>query len=205
MSGDEAFERAELVRGARQGDRAALGRLLERYNAYLTVLARLQIGRRLQGKVDPADLVQEAFLEAHRNFPLFRGETEAEFAAWLRQILAGRLANLVRRFLGTKARDVRLEQDLALELDASSHALGQALAAAQSSPSQQASRREQSVQLADALAKLPENYREVIVLRHVEGLPFADVARRMDRTVDSVEKLWIRALGRLRAMLGDAL
>jgi RNA polymerase sigma-70 factor (ECF subfamily) len=196
-------EPAELLARARGGDSPALGRLLERYRAYLTVLAGVQIGRRLQGKVDAADLVQDAFLEAHRNFPLFRGTVEAEFVAWLRQILAGRLANLLRRFLGTKGRDVRLEQDLALELDASSQALGGALAASQSSPSQQAVRREVSLRLADALADLPENYREVIVLRHLEGLPFAEVARRMGRTVDSVEKLWIRALGRLRGVLGE--
>jgi RNA polymerase sigma-70 factor, ECF subfamily len=203
MNGADDAEFVELFRRARQGDGAALGRLLERYRGYLTLLAGVQIGRRLQGKVDPADLVQETFLEAHRNLPLFRGAVEAEFACWLRQILAGRLANVVRRFLGTRARDVRLEQDLAQQLDASSQALSQALAASQSSPSQQAARSEQSLRLADALAGLPANYREVIVLRHLEGLPFAEVARRMGRNVDSVEKLWIRALGRLRGVLGE--
>ena len=58
--------------------------------------------------------------------------------------------------------------------------------------------------LADALARLPEDYREVIVLRHLQGLPFAEVAHRMERSVDSVEKLWIRALARLRHLLGVA-
>src|SRR5438128_11285985 len=108
-----------LVR-ARAGDDGVLGQLLERYRAYLTLLARLQIGRRLQGKADCADLVQDTFLEAARHFPRFRGETEPELAAWLRQILAGCLAHLVRRYCGTKARDVRLERVLEDELDHSS-------------------------------------------------------------------------------------
>ena len=77
---------------------------------YLTLLARVEVGRRLQGKVDPADLVQETFLEAHRHFAAFRGTTEPELVAWLRQILAGVLANMVRHYFGTQARDVRLEQ-----------------------------------------------------------------------------------------------
>ena len=71
-----------------------------------------------------------------------------------------------------------------------------------SSPSQQASRREQVVLLADALALLPEDYREVIVLRHLEGLSFAEVGQRMGRSLDSVEKLWVRGLARLRQMMG---
>ena len=74
--------------------------------------------------------------------------------------------------------------------------------AQQSSPSQQASRREQAVLLADALAELPADYREVIVLRHLEGLTFPQVAQRMGRTLDSVEKLWMRALVQLRQLLG---
>src|SRR6476646_7604275 len=88
-----------LLRRARAGDTAALGELLERYRSYLTLLPRLHISRRLQGKADPADLVQETCLGAHRAFPRFRGATEAELAAWLRQILAANLVDLVRRFL----------------------------------------------------------------------------------------------------------
>src|SRR5882724_2256557 len=106
----------ELLRQAHGGNGSALGRLLEMYRNYLAVLARLQIGRRLQGKADPADLVQETFLKAHRNFDRFRGATEAELAGWLRQILAGQLAHLVRRYLGTKRRDVRLEREMAADL-----------------------------------------------------------------------------------------
>jgi RNA polymerase sigma-70 factor (ECF subfamily) len=191
-----------LLRLARKGDGEALGRLLELYRNYLTLLARLQVGRRLQSKVDAADLVQDTFLKAHNRFAQFRGETEAELIAWLRQILAWSAANLVRQYCSTQGRDVHLEQQLADELDRSSQAWGHGLVARQSSPSQHAVRREEAVLLADALARLPGDYSEVIVLRQLQGLPFAEVAQRMGRTVDSVEKLWVRALTRLRRLLG---
>src|SRR5947209_4791045 len=100
MSG-ERTEAEQFLDQARAGDGPALGRLLERYQPYLALLARLQIGRRLQGKVDEADVVQEVFLRAHRDFTTFRGEAEAEFAGWLRRILAAALAGLVRHYLGT--------------------------------------------------------------------------------------------------------
>ena len=187
---------------ARGGSAPALGQLLELYRDYLALLARLQIGRRLQSKVDASDLVQETFLQAHEHFARFRGSTEGEFVSWLRQILAATLANLVRHYCGTRRRDVRLERDLAAELDESSRAMDQSLVAKHSSPSQRAARREQAVLLANALARLPVEYREVIILRHLEGLKFADVARRMGQTVDRVKKMWTPALARLRSTLG---
>jgi RNA polymerase sigma-70 factor (ECF subfamily) len=107
----------DLVRLA--GD-PALGRRLEAHRGYLTVLARTQIGRRLQGKADPADVVQETFLQAVRSFAQFRGSSDQELAGWLRQILVSRLASLVRRYCGTQGRDVRLERTLQVELDNSS-------------------------------------------------------------------------------------
>src|SRR5262245_32248157 len=113
-----SFDR--LLERARDGEAAALGDLLELYRNYLMILARLQIGPRLRGKADPADLVQECFLEAHRAFARFRGRTEAEFAQWLRQILAATLWHLIRRYRGTQARDVRLERRLVDELERSS-------------------------------------------------------------------------------------
>src|SRR5215475_9250234 len=122
----------QLLCLARMEDSRALGRLLELYRNYLALLARLQVGRRLQGKVDESDLVQETFLEAHRHFGRFRGTTEAELMSWLRQILAGVVANLIRRYYGTQRRDVRLERELAGDLARSSQALAGGLAARQS-------------------------------------------------------------------------
>jgi RNA polymerase sigma-70 factor (ECF subfamily) len=193
----------DLLQQARAGAGSVLGQLLERYRNYLTLLARLELGRQLQPKLDDSDLVQETFLKAHRDFAAFRGSTEAELLAWLRQILAGTLANLLRHYLGTRRRDVRLERRLADELEASSQQLDRGLPAPHSSPSQRAARREQAVLLADALGQLPADYREVIILRYLQGLPLADVAGRLNRTVDSVKKLWTRALVQLRRTLGE--
>src|SRR5215217_8070948 len=187
----------DLLNRARAGDDVARGELLESYSRYLTLLARVQTGRRIQNKVDPTDIVQETFVEAHRQFPKFRGTSEAELTAWLRTILAGQIALTFRRYLGTKGRDVKLERELAEQIDQSSAAMDRGLVASTSSPSHRASRREQSVLLAEALGKLAEDYREVIILRHLEQLPFADVAARMNRSEDSVQKLWVRALARL--------
>jgi RNA polymerase sigma-70 factor (ECF subfamily) len=191
-----------LLRLARVDAGPALGQLLEHYRTYLELLARVQIGRRLQGKVDADDLVQETFLEAHRHFGQFYGTTEGEFASWLRHILAARLGKLVRRYVGTQGRDVRLERELAVELDRSSRVLDQGLLAASSSPSRRAARREQSVLPAEALGGLPADYREVLVMRHLEELSFPDVSRRMGRSLDSVKNLWTRGLARLRDVLG---
>jgi len=191
----------KLLLLAQAGDAAALGLLLDRYRNYLGLLARLQIGRRLRGKVDASDLVQEAFLKAHRDFDMFRGTSEKEWVAWLRQILAMNLAQVVRHYCATGRRDLALERQLTVELDHSSNVMDRGLFAQQSSPSQQAVRREQAVLLADALERLPPAYREVIILSHLEGLGFPEVARRMNRTVDSVKHLWARALAKLRGVL----
>ena len=202
MDQDARPEPEMLLRQARMKNGAALGQLLELHRSYLALLARLQIGRRLQGKVDAADLVQETFLEAHRHFTLFHGSTKEAFAGWLREILAGRLAKLVRHYFGTRRRNVRLEQALAAELEQSSQVLDRGFLAPSSSPSHQAARREEAVLLAAALELLPEDYREVLILRHLEGLSFPGVAGRMGRTVESVKKLWARALPRLHDLLG---
>jgi RNA polymerase sigma-70 factor (ECF subfamily) len=194
----------QLIGRGRGGDAAAVGKLLEGYRNYLTLLARLTLQKRLQGKLDESDVVQEAFLEAYRDFPQFRGTTEKELTSWLRKILAHNLANVVRHYCGTRGRDVRLERELEVDLERSSQAFDPGLVASQSSPSRQAEKREQMVLVADALKQLPADYREVLILRHLEGLSFPEVATRMGRTLSSVDKLWVRALARLRRVLGVA-
>jgi RNA polymerase sigma-70 factor, ECF subfamily len=194
----------QMLHEAKAGNADMLGRLLERYRRYLSLLAQVQIGKRLQGKVDASDLVQETFLEAHRNFTRFRGKSEGELVSWLRQILAANLADTLRRYLGTQGRDIRLERAIEADFDHSTVLLDRGLVARGSSPSHQAARREQAVLLADALAELPDDYREVLVLRHLESLTFPEVAQHMQRSVDSVEKLWMRGLAQLRKIMGDA-
>jgi RNA polymerase sigma-70 factor, ECF subfamily len=199
-----ALDPDELLASAKAGNAADFGRLLELYRQYLRLLARVEVGRRLQAKIDASDLVQETMLEAHKGFPNFRGSDERQLVAWLRQIMAAVLCNCLRRYLGTQGRDIRLERELEERLGQSSQLLARGLMDRHSSPSQQAARREQAVLLADALAQLPEDYREVLVLRHLEELSFPEVGRRMGRTVDSVEKLWVRGLARLRQVMGAA-
>jgi RNA polymerase sigma-70 factor (ECF subfamily) len=189
---------------ARRASDAALGRRLESHRDYLMILARMQIGRRLQGKVDPTDVVQETFLHAVRDLAQFRGISDRELAGWLRRILAARLADLLRRYCGTQGRDVHLEQALAVELDQSSQVLDRGLVAPLSSPSQRAIRGEQATWLAGALERLPEDHREVLVLHHLQECDFPEVARRMGRSVEAVKKLWARALVRLRRSLGGS-
>ncbi|HKD35155.1 MAG TPA: sigma-70 family RNA polymerase sigma factor [Pirellulales bacterium] len=192
-----------LLKRATAGDEAALGSLLDLYRRRLTSIAARQAMRRLQAKADASDLVQDTLLEAHRHIAEFRGATVAEFSAWLRRILDGVVANHARRYLGTKCRDARLERDLPREFGRASASAPPAIAADITSPSQQATDREAASRLARALDSLPAHYREVIVYRHIEGRPCAEVATRMGRTVESVEKIWVRALARLRTILGS--
>lgn len=194
---------ARLLLLARTGDEQARGALLEGYRPYLELLVRLEIGRRLQTKVDTADIVQETLLAAHDHLAEFRGSSANEFVAWLRSILSAKLSNLVRHYVATQGRDVRREQGLEMDLDQTSRLIDRGLQAVDSTPSQQVMRHEQGVLLAAALAQLPDDYREVVVLRHLEELTFPQVAERMGRSVDSVQKLWVRALARLRSLMKD--
>jgi RNA polymerase sigma-70 factor (ECF subfamily) len=192
---------ADWLADARAGDPVAVERLCARYRPWLRVLAGFQMTRRLDAKVDASDVVQQALLEACRALPRFRGATEGELKAWLRAILAAVLVHEVRRYTGTEGRDVSREASLDAELAETSRRLRNVLADPGPSPSEHAVQQEQEVRLADVLARLPDDYREVIVLRNLEGLSHEEVARRMGRGVGAVRMLWVRALARLRREL----
>ena len=113
----------ELVQRARAGDQQAFAELLGLYRNYLVLLARVHIDTNLQAKADPSDLVQETCLMAARDFPQFRGETEAEFVAWLRRILVRTGTAMIRRYKRTNIRDIGREQRFERRLDQSSMAL----------------------------------------------------------------------------------
>ncbi|MBI5761621.1 MAG: sigma-70 family RNA polymerase sigma factor [Planctomycetales bacterium] len=187
-----------LLNAARAGDGLAQGDLLRRFEPWLRLLVRMQWESRFQAKFDASDIVQQTLLEAVRAFPQFRGSTEAELAAWLRQILAHALAHEIRRYHGVQKRDVSLEVSLNAELVQSSQRLGTLLAESWPSPSQQAAQRELDVLLADVLTRLPDDYREVLILRHLESLSHDDIAVRMNRSAGAVRMLWVRALASLR-------
>jgi len=187
---------------AKAGYSRALARLLDRYRHPLAEQARGHVGRRLRVKLDVEDLLQEVSLEAHRNIGKFRGSTEGEFLCWLRKILETILLNQVRHYFGTGRRNLRQERRLA-DMDDSKMGLERDPVAPDTSPSQKAVQHERASRLAEAIETLPAPYREVIVLRHQSGLSFFEVARRMDRTEDSVKNMWVRALRQLRDLLGS--
>jgi RNA polymerase sigma-70 factor (ECF subfamily) len=170
---------------------------LDRFRPYLTLLARVHVGRLLQGKVDPDDVVQETYLVAVAAADRFRGTGEAELTAWLREILFSRVYRLVERYCGTAARDVRREGDAGAPGGSSPNGLD-FLPADLSTPSRAAQRRERAVAVAEALAALPPEYRDVLVYRNMEGLSFPAIAERMGRSVGAVTMLWARAVRQFR-------
>ena len=190
-----------LLAEARESGNEPLGRLLQLYRNYLTVLATTQINPRLRRRVAPSDLVQETMLAAHRDFEKFRGASEREFLAWLRQILINCLHHAVDVHVKAKKRDLRCEvsiEQVSAALDKSVIDFANALADPGPSPSAPARQREQSVALADQLAKLKPHYRDVIVLRNLQGLPFEEVAARMERKPSAVRMMWLRAIDKFK-------
>jgi RNA polymerase sigma-70 factor, ECF subfamily len=175
---------------------------LQRYAAYLRLLARLQIDPRLQPKLDPSDVVQQTLLQAHAHREQFRGNTEGERTAWLRSILANILREALRRY-AAEGRDLNRERSLEAGLEESASRIETWLAADQSSPSEVAIRSEQSLRLAAALASLPADQQQVVELHHLRGCPVAEIAERMGRTKPAVMGLLFRGLKRLRELLAE--
>jgi RNA polymerase sigma-70 factor (ECF subfamily) len=192
-----------LLERARAGETEAFGELLAQYHNYLRLMARTLLGSTLSLRVDSSDLVQEAFLEAHRDFPRFAGSTEEELLAWLRRILARNLADRAR-YVKAEVRNHRRTLSLETLLERASYSVEEALAATATTPSAAAARRERAVLLADALESLRPDYREVVILRNLEGLKFSEVATRMGRSSGAIRMLWARAIEQLSAALEGA-
>ena len=171
---------------------------LDRFHNYLRLLAETSIGRMLCGKVDAADIVQETILRACERFAQFQGSTEAELAAWLRQILTTTCSDIWRHYVLAESRQITRERSLDAILDQSSLALGNLLAASGTTPSQAAQRRDLGVVLADALADLTDEHRQVVILRSLRECPWDEVAHQMQRSVGAARMLWVRALKELR-------
>jgi RNA polymerase sigma-70 factor (ECF subfamily) len=177
-------------------------RFLELYRDYLRLLARLELGDQLHGRIDPSDVVQQTMLQAFRAWDQLRGEGEAALAAWLRQILARNLA-MAARDHGRARRDVGRERSLREALDRSSARLEDWLAADQSSPSERAERNEQLVRLARALATLPESQRDAVTLYFLQDLTLDDVGRHLGRSQAAAVGLIQRGLKQLRHLLRE--
>ena len=172
---------------------------LERFRAYLGLLARLEIAPRLRDKVDLSGVVQQTLLEAHQGLnDDSRGlKTEAETTAWLRSILSHNLADVLRK-LKARKRDIRREWSLDKALDQSASRLEHWLTIDQSSPSQHAIRQEELLRMAETLALIPEGQRRAIELHHLQGWPLAEIATELETTKAAVAGLLHRGLKNLR-------
>lgn len=180
----------------RMGD-STQGIDLERYRSYLMLLARRHADPRLQAKLDPSDLVQQTLLKAFQARRQFRGHESAEMAGWLRKILARTIQDVVRD-LGRQKRGVLQERSLDQALNDSSARLADWMAADGSSPGTRADRQERFLRLCEALERLPDLQRDVLLLKHCEGMAVADIALKIDRTPAAVASLLRRGLQRFR-------
>jgi RNA polymerase sigma-70 factor (ECF subfamily) len=193
---------ARELAAARDGSKSALGRLLETCRPYLLLIAGRELDPGLVPKGSASDLVQETFLEAQRDFAAFHGQTEEQLLAWLRRLLLNNVANFTRRYREVSKRQVARE--VSLQGSSSSRDLCGELAGDGESPSAPLLREERDRAVLAALGRLPEEYRQVLLWRHQEGLPFEEIAQRMGRSVNAVQKLWARAIERMRKEMGES-
>jgi RNA polymerase sigma-70 factor (ECF subfamily) len=192
QSADDA---AQHLAVARAGSRVALGQALEACRKYLLLVAEKELDSDLRAKGGASDLVQETFLEAQRDFAQFRGTSEAELLAWLRQMLLNNIANFTRGYRATGKRAVAREVGLPAS-DSARPSLD--LASPERTPGSEAVEREQRQALHQALERLPDHYRQVIVYRYLEERSFEDIGQLMERSAQAARKLWLRAMAQLK-------
>jgi len=195
---DRGNDAARWFSAARAGSKEALGRMLADCQGYLLLIAGRELDPELRAKGGASDLVQETLLEACRDFDAFQGDTEEKLLAWLRKLLLHNLADFRRRYRGTDKRGAGGES--APAAGSSADPLRQVSADAPS-PSELTVGQEQHEDLERALDRLPADYRQVVLLRYQDKLPFEEIGRLMNRTANAVEKLWLRAIERLRQEL----
>ena len=190
---------AQRLAAARAGSTEALGELLDGCRGYLLLVAERELDADLRAKGGASDLVQEALVDAVRDFARFEGDTEAALLAWLRRLLLHNLTDFTRLYRSTDKRQVGRE--VPLVAGDSSGRRGPTPGADILSPSGQAMAHEQTAALERALERLPEDYRRVLTLRYLEGRSFAEIGRLMQRSANAARKLWTRAVERLQQEL----
>jgi RNA polymerase sigma-70 factor (ECF subfamily) len=191
---------ARSIRLAREGRQEALNELLDAHRNYLRVLAASCLHREMQGKADPSDVVQDTLLKVHANFRHFRGTTELEWMTWLRTILVNHLTDFQKGFRRER-RKVGRERSLESIVDRSSAILRNLVPAPGLSPSQEAQRREAAALVADALAELEPEDRDVVILRNLHELDWNAVGEKTGRSPDAARMLWARAMQRVGGLL----
>jgi RNA polymerase sigma-70 factor (ECF subfamily) len=197
---DNALPPNELLDQALHGDREALGLLLEVQRANLHRLAERQLDGRIAARAAASDIVQQTFLEACRSFPQFAGRDTRELVAWLQRILDHKIAGAIRNHAQLQKRSVARERSID-DSHGGGASLKQDLDANISSPSQKAMRGEDAERLAQALAVLPDDQREAVRLRHLEGWALADIAVHFGRTPAATAGLIKRGMKALRRHL----
>ena len=193
----------ELIRRAGEGDTTGLDGLLERYRPRLRRMIKLRLDRRLQGRVDPSDVIQEVYLEVSRQIGDYLRDPAMPFFLWLR-LRAGQMLALVhRQHLGVQARDAGREVSLyrGPMPEATSAALAAQLIGRRTSPSQAAIKAELKIRLQEALNSMEDLDREVLALRHFEQLTNAETARVLGIKESTACNRYIRALERLKKIL----
>ena len=196
-------ENEELLGRAKNGDHQAQAELFARYRNRLKIMVRLRLDRRLYGRIDPSDVVQEAYLDFSRRFAEYIAKPGVPFFLWLRGLTGQRLIDLHRMHLGAQMRDVAQEVSLyrgALPA-ASSVSLAHQLLGKLTSPTQAAVRAEMQLRLQEALNAMDPIDREVLVLRHFEELTNAETALILGIEKSAASKRYMRALVRLKEIL----
>ena len=194
----------ELVRRSARGDDAARQDLLARHRSRLRQMVGVRLDRRLLGRLDPSDVVQEVLAEAHQRLDDYLREPPLPFYPWLRQIAWQRLVKIHQHHHARKRGVTREGPALPGLPDESVGELAGRLAASGTSPSRHALREELRQRVRGALGRLGERDREVLVLRYLEQLPLAEVAAVLGASVGAVKARHARALLRLQALLGGA-
>jgi RNA polymerase sigma-70 factor (ECF subfamily) len=183
------------------GNVEARGRLIESYRSYLLFVAAEHLRPELRAKGGPSDLVQETFLEAHRDFPGFTGRTGRELKAWLRRILLNNLGNFIRKYQLTGKRRANLE--VSGDRPEPGGALMAGIAADSSSPSEHLMRAERVKEVARALARLSQHDYQLVSWRHFEQLTFEQIGQKLGCSPVSARKAWLKALGHLQRELSS--
>lgn len=200
---DQADQLGKLLEQAAAADPGAVGRLFHLHHDRLRRLIALRLDHRLQGRLDPSDILQEAFLEYARALPEYVKNPEAPFYLWLRCITGRKLRALHRKHLGTLMRDAGREMSLNRGAfpEASSVSLAAQLLGKLTTPSQAMLRAEVQAQIQEALAEMEPLDREVLALRHYEQLSNRETAHVLDLSEAAASIRFIRALRRLKDIL----
>ena len=205
MAGDGS-EVEDLLRRAAAGDGQAVNDLFARHRDRLRAMVRLRLNRRLQGRVDPSDVLQDAFLEVGKHFADYARDPKLPFFLWLRHVTGQKLIAVHRRHLGAQARDADREVSLyrgALP-QASSASLAAQLLGRFTSASRAAARAELQVRVQEALNAMDPLDREVLALRHFEMLTNAEVAAVLGVKKSAASNRYVRALERLKDVLAGS-